>query len=122
MFCECSEQNRDINYIICAETVLELKEKYHHIKLIGALPCLNQDEFWKEEDKKRYKHILDKLDNIRCVYNKYIGKQCMIERNKYMVNNSSLIIALFCGKNGGTKQTLEYAKSKNLKIVYLKDF
>ena len=46
----------------------------------------------------------------------------MIERNKYMVNNSSLIIALFCEKNGGTKQTLEYAKSKNLKIVYLKDF
>lgn len=32
--------------IICAETVLKLKEKYPYVKLIGALPCKNQYKKW----------------------------------------------------------------------------
>ena len=37
-----------------------------------------------------------------------------------MVNNSSLVIALFDGKEGGTKQTIEYAKSKGREIEIIK--
>ncbi len=105
--------------IIAAEMVLELKGKYPNIKLIGALPCKTQDKFWKEKDKQRYRKVLGKLDDIRCIYNNYNGKKCMIERNHYMVNNSSLVIALFNGTKGGTKTTINYAKKQGLKIVTL---
>ena len=106
--------------MICAETVLELKAHYNYIKIIGAIPCRNQDKFWRYGDKKRYKQLLRKLDGIRCIYDKYNGTECIIERNKYMVNNSSLLIALFNGCPGGTKSTIEYAIKQKLDIVVIK--
>ena len=105
--------------MICAETVLELKKSYPQIKLIGAIPCKTQDKLWREKDKRRYRELLKKLDGIRCIYDDYIGSECMLERNRFMINNSSLVIALYNGRNGGTQKTLEYAKKQNIKIVIL---
>lgn len=106
--------------IICAEMVIELKKTYPYIKLIGALPCKNQDKLWQKKDKARYKILLKQLDKTRCIYKKYIGKECMLERNHFMVNNSSLLIALYDGNKGGTKNTIEYAKKQGLTIVIIK--
>lgn len=41
----------------------------------------------------------------------------MIERNCFTVNNSLLMIDLFNGLYGGTKSTIDYARSKGLKII-----
>lgn len=101
----------------CAETVLELKEEHNGVKLIGAIPCADQDIKWPEKDKKRYRDLLDKTDGIRCIYDKYNGSECMLERNRYMVNNSSLMIALFDGLPGGTKSTINYAHKQGLEVI-----
>ena len=104
--------------MICAETVLKLKEKYKDIILVGALPCLNQDERWSADQKQRYRKLLKQLDKIRCKYKEY-DSQCMIERNNYMVKNSSKMIALFDGQVGGTKNTINFAKKQGLDIVII---
>ncbi len=44
----------------------------------------------------------------------------MLERNRYMVNRSSLLIALFDGLPGGTKKTIEYANQQGLEIRIIK--
>lgn len=44
----------------------------------------------------------------------------MLERNKFMVDNSSLIIALFNGLSGGTKTTIDYALKQGLELVIIK--
>ena len=106
--------------MICAETVIDFKSQYSDIKIIGALPCENQDIKWNIVDRKRYRNILNKLDGIRCIYDEYIGVECMLERNAYMVNSSSLMIALFNGQSGGTKSTIEYAQRQGLKIVIIR--
>ena len=103
---------------LCAETVLDLKKKYGTIKLIAALPCKTQDIKWADRDRKRYKKILKKADGIRCIYDEYT-EGCMLERNRYMVNNSSLMIALFSGLSGGTKSTIDYARSQGLEIIII---
>lgn len=105
---------------ICAETVLSLKKEYPDIRLIGALPCITQDSKWAENDRSRYRKLLAQLDGIRCIYDEYIGAECMLERNRYMVDNSSLMIALFNGMAGGTKKTIDYAREKGLDIVIIK--
>ena len=105
--------------MIAAETVLDLKKKYKDIKLIGALPCRTQDAKWLDREKKRYKKLLKRLDGIRCIYDEYIGAECMFERNRFMVDNSRLLIALYNGTGGGTKSTIDYARSKGLKIVII---
>lgn len=105
--------------MMCAEIVLGLKKKYD-IKLICAVPCKNQDQYWTGEQREKYKAILNSADQIRCLYQKYT-RWCMQERNKFMVNNSSRVIAFFNGSEGGTKQTIDYAKSKKLEIINLAD-
>lgn len=106
--------------MICAETVLDLKKKYSDIKIIGALPCKTQDIKWSEKDRKRYGELLNRLDSIRCIYDEYIGAECMLERNRYMVNNSSLMIALYNGLPGGTKSTIDYARKQGLEVIIIK--
>ena len=103
--------------LICAETVLELKTKYSDIKLIGALPCKTQDINWPIKGRQRYRSLLKQLDEVRCIYDEYIGAECMLERNKFMINNSSLLIALYSGLTGGTKSTIDYARKQGLKII-----
>ena len=44
----------------------------------------------------------------------------MIERNEYMLNNSSLVIALYNGLGGGTKSTIDKAKKKGIDVVVIK--
>ena len=104
--------------IICAETVLKLKQKYD-IYLKGAVPCKNQEKKWPKEYNTRYRNLLKRLDGVRCIHEEYADAECMLERNRYMIDNSSLLIALFNGADGGTKYTLDYARAKGLNIVII---
>lgn len=110
--------------IICAETLLGIKKKkrkkYSDIEIIGAIPCKNQDCKWNPKDRKRYRKVLSELDYVHCKYETYIGAKCMYERNKYMVDNSSLLIALYDGTKGGTKWTIRYAFIKDLDVIIIK--
>lgn len=105
--------------IMVAEMILELKKEYPQIKLIGALPCKDQYKVWKPYQIARYKNVLAKCDNVRCLYDKYQDK-CMLERNDYMLNNSSLVIALYNGLSGGTKSTISKAQKMELDIKIIK--
>ncbi|MGN0748203.1 MAG: SLOG family protein [Christensenellales bacterium] len=105
--------------MICAEIVLELKKNYPDIKLVCAIPCKNQDKLWSEEYKKRYKRILKQADIVRYIAEEYT-KTCMLERNDYMLNNSSKVIALYNGLAGGTKSTIMKAEKMGLKIEIIK--
>lgn len=106
--------------MICAETVIELKKRYSDIKIIGAIPCKNQELKWIKKEQERYRKLLKQLDGIRCIYDEYIGAECMLERNRYMIKNSSLLIALYNGLPGGTKSTIDYAREQGLEIVIIK--
>lgn len=97
-----------------------IKKNYKDIKIIGALPCRNHDNLWPAKEKEIYRKILEKLDSIRCVYDEYNGSECMHERNRYMVTNSSLMIALYNGLPGGTQKTIEFAKEQGLEIIIIK--
>ncbi len=103
---------------ICAELVLELKEKYPHIRLVCAIPCKTQSAPWHENQKIRYQSILKQADLIRYISNEYT-ENCMLERNEYMINNSSLVIALYNGKGGGTGYTVRRAKERNLELLII---
>lgn len=104
--------------MLCAEMVLKIKKTYPEIELICALPCKNQTKLWLKKDIKRYLKIIKYADFVRCKFEKY-NNFCMQERNKFMINNSSLCIALYDGTSGGTKNTITYAKQKGLNIILI---
>ena len=43
----------------------------------------------------------------------------MMRRNRYMVDNSTILIAAYGGKPGGTMNTLLYALRRGLEIIEL---
>ncbi|MDE6613046.1 MAG: DUF1273 domain-containing protein [Clostridia bacterium] len=100
-----------------AETVLKLRNKYP-ITLECAIPCPNQTLKWDSADKLRYESILKRADEIDLV-SKLYTPESMLNRNRYMVDKSELIIAVFNGiEKGGTWYTINYAKKEN-KIIEL---
>ena len=100
---------------MCAKAVLKLREKYSNITLECAIPCKDQESKWQKKDKLIYRDIVNRADKVTILADSYTP-WCMQNRNKYIVDNSSVIIALFNGSRGGTKNTIEYAKKMNREI------
>ena len=104
-----------------AEIVLDLKKDYPFIKLVIAIPCLNQERRWTQESQVRYRNILDKADKIIYVSNEEYKSNLdqMNDRNRYMVDNSSMVIAVFGGAKSGTKNAVDYAISTKRKVIII---
>ena len=101
-----------------AEAVLELKEKYPAVTLEGAVPCQSQADHWPEGERARWRSILDRCDLETMVQQNY-DRWCMHRRDRYMVDRSAAILAVFDGTPGGTMYTLNYAMNKKLEILLL---
>lgn len=99
-----------------AEIILKLKNEYKSITLEGAIPCENQTYKWSIKSTDKYNEIKNKCDKITLISKNYTP-YCMIQRNRYMVENSSLVIAVYSGAKGGTHNTVTYAKQLNREII-----
>lgn len=102
-----------------AEAVLALRRQHSDAALEAARPCETQSNSWPEGDRRRYQTILDQCDLETLVQHHY-DRGCMMRRNRYMVDRSSRIIAVYDGvPKGGTAQTLAYAMRRGLKTEIL---
>ena len=104
--------------MLSAVVVMALKKKYPNIKLYLCLPCKNQDEKWNLQNKITYKYLIENADEIEILHERYITG-CMQERNKKMVDNSSVCIAYLTKSFGGTKTTVDYALDCDLEVIYI---
>lgn len=101
--------------MIGAETLIKLRKKHKEIKVIAVVPCKGQEIKWKPQQQKRYRKILKQCDDVLILSDTYT-KTCMNDRNKFMVQHSSVVIACFNGKPSGTGNTIRFAKEQGLKI------
>ncbi|MPM62622.1 hypothetical protein SDC9_109498 [bioreactor metagenome] len=100
------------------EAVLKLRDKYGSITVEAALPCEEQSAHWKERDRQRYFALIARCDYETMVQRLY-DRQCMQRRDRYMVDRSARVIAVYGGIIGGTMYTLSYAMKKGLEVVLL---
>jgi len=103
---------------LAAQAVLDLKCKYPHIKLILVLPCLTQAQGWPAADVEKYEHIKSEADKVVYTSEDY-SKDCMLKRNRHLVNNSSICVCYLTKDRGGTAYTVQYAKQKGLEVINL---
>ena len=99
-----------------AEAVLNLRRKYPEITLEAAIPCDTQSSAWKIPEQRRYEHYLAECDEVTFVSHVY-SPGCMQRRNEYMVDASTVLLAVFNGSAGGTMNTILYARRKGLKVI-----
>lgn len=96
--------------IVAAEVVLAIRERMNGlVKLVVALPYPAFGRRWRSEWGVRLDDVKEKADGIIFVSSK-CSRQAYQKRNEWMVNHSSLVLAVYNGTPGGTRNTLNYAK------------
>ena len=99
--------------LLFAEIVAELKEIYP-ITLEAAIPYPGR---MKTPDKT-FQRLIRCCDIVKIHSNAY-SKGCYMRRNRYMVDQSQRVIAVYDGRpTGGTAATLRYAGGKDVRVVW----
>ena len=101
-----------------AEAVLALKQQHPDILLEAAIPCDDQAEKWNRSQREHYAELLEQCDLITHVSHVY-SPGCMMKRNQYMIDSSSLLLACFNGRSSGTMSTILYAERQGVKTIIL---
>ncbi len=104
--------------LMCGEIVIGLK-KTHNVRLICAIPCLNQCAGWNREDAALYQRLLERSDGVVQVTSEPYRDGCMLRRNRYLVDTAQYLIAVFDGQRGGTMSTVNYAKKQGRTIIII---
>ncbi len=103
--------------LCAAECVIELKKNYS-VRLTACIPCASQAENFPKKDKERYEKILQNCDE-KVVLSENYYNGCMQIRNRYLVENSDVLVCYLRSDSGGTYYTVKYAESLDKKIVKL---
>ena len=104
---------------LAAERVIEAKSRDPRIKLTLVLPCRDQTKMWTRlVDINKYRFLKDLADGVVYVQDFY-DAECMMKRNACMVDSSSVVIAYFGGRSGGTLNTVNYAKRRGVTVINL---
>lgn len=101
-----------------AEAVFELRDLHPDVTLEAAVPCSTQSDAWSTAERRRYHSILERCDMETLVQRNYT-RDCMLRRNRYMVERSDAVLAAYDGMGGGTMYTLNYAMDRGLETIIL---
>ena len=102
--------------IWAAQIVMEKRKTNRRLHLIAANPYPGFGYRWKQEWKDQYHQLLKDADLVRNISDRY-SDDCFMKRNMWMVDHSSLLIAVYNGAPGGTRNTIEYAMRKGITVV-----
>lgn len=104
---------------LAACRVIAISKRVPEVRLHLALPCRNQTEKWQRiDDLVLYKQIMSAAETVEYMGDFYTSG-CMYDRNRFMVDHSSLCIAYCTKRSGGTHYTVEYAKSSGIVVQNL---
>lgn len=105
---------------LAALKVLELKDRYPHIRLELILPCRNQTERWGETAVRTYRYVMERADACRILFDDYF-EGCMLERDRHLVEGSDVCVAYCTRSRGGTAYTFTQALRTGLEVINLND-
>ena len=104
---------------MAAQEVLRMRAEYlPDLELVLVLPCVGQEEKWRQRDAAVYRALLCQADQVI-----YTGTQrqkgCMFRRNRYLVEHSAYCICYQVTQRGGTAYTVQYARNQGLQVSNL---
>jgi len=100
------------------EEALALRESVKEMTIEAAIPWEGQCSRWPEREQRRYGNLVSQCDFRTLVCREY-RQDCMMRRNRYMVDSSAVIIAAYDGKSGGTMNTLRYAIKQGIEVIHI---
>ena len=100
------------------DAVILLRSQKPGVTLEAAVPWEGQAESWSSKLRDRYYRLMADCDYETVVQTDY-SFDCMVRRNRYMVDKSNYLIAAYNGSTGGTLHTMNYAKSQGIQVIEL---
>lgn len=95
--------------MLVAEVCIEEK-----IPFVAAIPCKGQTNAWPSTEKKRYVDLLKRAWKYKIVSPGPFATWKLFERNKWIVNRSTMLLSYWNGKpKGGTANTIMVANNLN---------
>ena len=95
--------------------IMELKNSYPSIKLHCAVPFKGHTSGWSGAERYDLSAVLNSADSVTYVSSER-SAQGYSKRNRYMVDNSSLLIAVVTNMRSGTGSTVKYAEKCGIKV------
>lgn len=102
--------------IIAGELVIALRQQYPNLRLIAVIPFPGQSRSWSQSWRARWAGLLRQADDKVILYPAF-QRGCYHARNRYMVDRSERVIAVYDGSpEGGTHMTITYAQKKGIAV------
>ncbi len=103
----------------CAGIVLGLRVDRPVLRLHCILPYKGYANEWPESYYRHYYSFLMQADSIHYVNREY-REGCMLERNHFMVEHASMLLAVYNGtQRSGTGATVNYARQLGREIMIM---
>lgn len=99
-----------------AETVLELREKNPSITLESVLAYESEAAAWDETIRDRYYDLLAQCSRERLLQTRYTPG-CLVQRNKYLVDHTDLLLTMTDGLLGNAMQAIEHAAQQGKSVL-----
>lgn len=103
--------------LMAAQLVQSLKCDLPGIFLTAAIPFAGQAERYNIYDKRVYRRLLELADKVIVLSDCYYPR-CFLDRDEFMVENASYLIAYYDGREkGGTYYTVKKARARGIPII-----
>lgn len=103
--------------LMAAQLVQSLKCDLPGISLTAAIPFEGQAERYNIYDKRVYGRLLELADKVIVLSDCYYPR-CFLDRDEFMVENASYLIAYYDGREkGGTYYTVKKARARGIPII-----
>ena len=87
-------------------------------RLILALPHFAHQRRWSQKDTSVFANILQRADKVLYISEEY-DADCMLKRNRFMVDHATRCIAFCRNSRGGTAYTVRYAQKNGIEPINL---
>lgn len=103
-----------------ARAVLILRQRENFaLRLHCIIPYAAQPDNWGARSQILYSKILQQADEVTELSHTYYDG-CLLDRNRYMVDRSGTLLAVYNGEyRGGTAATIRYAHKLGRKIIIM---
>ncbi len=101
---------------LAAKTVLRLRHRFPQIRLILVLPCEDMTARWTAYEREQLEDIIRRADKVVYMAKNYTP-DCMKQRDRHLVDHSSVCVAWLTHYGSGTGYTVEYAKRCGVKLL-----
>lgn len=106
--------------IWAARAVLKRRASNPSLRLVCALPHPGFERGRSYDEIAEFKRIVESADFV-CTVSKGFSVGCYQIRNKWMVDHSNLVIAVYNGLPSGTGNTVAYAERHGVRVENLLD-